>query len=82
MDNTAGRNAVQSKIGDFDLNLPQILPVFERTEPRTTHHWRNAIELRRALRRCRRQRIRSAARAGAMMLKMLTDNHRNTQMQK
>ena len=76
-----GRNSLKSSIGGFTLELPRILPVFERTEPRTTHHWREALQNRRMARKGRRQQLIQMARIGANMLGKLVDEHHSNRFQ-
>lgn len=72
-----GRNGVQSTIGRFKLELPRILPAFERTEPRTSHHWRDALQQRRMARKGRRLHMKLMAQKGALMLDKIVESHRN-----
>lgn len=74
-----GRNGIQATFGDYTIELPNILPVFERTEPRSTHHWRDAIQHRRAVRRCRRAQMKHFAEQGsAMLTRLVADHHRRS----
>lgn len=75
MDHGCGRNDSQITIGRFNLELPRILPEFARTEPRTTHHWRDALEHRRMARRAKRAQIKCMAHTGSLMLFQLVDRH-------
>lgn len=68
---------VHSSIASCELDLPRILPVFERTEPRTTHHWKDAIHQRRLMRKSRRTRLNRTMAASAMLLAEVMSDHRN-----
>ncbi len=61
------RNEIQETVGKFRLDLPRILPEFERTDERTTHHWRDAIEHRRMMRKGKRIRTYQMAQTGAAL---------------
>ncbi|MEZ5811143.1 MAG: hypothetical protein R3D45_06965 [Rhizobiaceae bacterium] len=77
MERRNGRNGVPQTVGRFRLDLPWIWPEFERTDPRTTHHWRDAIVCRREARKGRRLRQNMMARAGVAMLERLVAEHRS-----
>ncbi len=77
MSQLQGRNNVQTSFGKYTIALPNILPVFERTEPRTNHHWLDAIQHRKRLRRCKRAHLKYLAEKGSEMLSDLVADHRN-----
>lgn len=75
MNRECGRNDSQITIGRFSLELPKILPEFARTEPRTTHHWRDALEQRRMARRAKRMQTKCMAHTASLMLSRLVEHH-------
>ena len=69
------QNQVNVTVERLKRGLPEILPVFERTEPRTFHHWRDAIEQRRQVRKAKRAHLKFMAETGSHMLSDLLDEH-------
>lgn len=82
MEHGHGRNDVQTTIGRFKLDLPTILPAFERTEPRTFHHWRDALEHRRLVRKAKRAHLKHMVQTGSDMLSDLLDDHHKRRIER